>query len=304
MRKSLAAPASARSRSLKPIWFVLPIFIIHVALVSGPSLSTLYLAFTDWNGLGNASWVGLDNFITLFTKDRVVPIAVQNNIRWMFILILVPNTTALIVALLVSTVRRGQIFLRAVYFMPYVVSAAVVGKIWSAYFNPYYGINAIFASLGWESLAETLWLGDPEIAIYAVAFVNNWHWWGFVMVLFLGALQQIDPTLYEAATVDGATSFQKLLYVSIPGIFQTICFVLIISVMWSFLTFQYVYVMTDGGPAHSTQTLATWIYYNAFTKYKAGYACALSVVQCTICLTFYFLQKYVSRKGGLDSIED
>jgi raffinose/stachyose/melibiose transport system permease protein len=133
-----------------------------------------------------------------------------------------------------------------------------------------------------------------------VAFVDNWHWWGFVMVMFLAALQQIDPSLYESARIDGANTFQEVLYVSIPGIRQTIAFMLIMTVMWSFLTFDYVYVMTYGGPANATEILATWIYKNAFVKYSAGYANALCVIQSGICLIFYFLQKYISKKGGLE----
>jgi raffinose/stachyose/melibiose transport system permease protein len=154
--------------------------------------------------------------------------------------------------------------------------------------------------MGWTNLSKTMWLGNPKIALFSVAFVDNWHWWGFVMVLFLGALQQIDTTLYEAARVDGANWWKEMIHVSVPGILPTIAFVLIMTVMWSFLTFDYVYVMTYGNPANQTEILATWIYKNAFVRYRAGYANALCVIQSFICLLFYFLQKYFSRKGGLD----
>ena len=120
------------------------------------------------------------------------------------------------------------------------------------------------------------------------------------MVLFLGALQQVDPTLYEAARVDGANRWQELIHVSIPGIRQTIAFVLIMTIMWSFLTFDYVYVMTNGGPANSTEIMATYIYKNAFVKYRAGYANAICVIQSGICILLYFFQKYVSKKGGME----
>ena len=120
------------------------------------------------------------------------------------------------------------------------------------------------------------------------------------MVLFLGALQQIDPALYEAARVDGANRLQELWYVSLPGIRQTVAFLLIMTVMWSFLTFDYVYVMTYGGPANTTEILATWIYKNAFSKYRAGYANALCVIQSLICIVFYFLQRYIGKKGGIE----
>ncbi len=292
-----------KKKSIVPYLFILPAFIIHFCIVSLPSLSTLAMSLFDWNGIGNATFIGLDNFTEIFTEDTVVKIAIINNLKWLAIFITVPIIIGFVVSIIVSRIRKGQMFYRVVYFIPYVISAAVAGKIFTAYMNPYYGINAFLDKIGLTQLADTLWLGNPKIALYSVAFVDNWHWWGFVMVLFLGALQQVDPVLYEAARVDGANRIQELIHVSIPGIKATIAFVLIMTVMWSFLTFDYVYVMTNGGPANSTEILATWIYKNAFAKYRAGYANALCVVQSGICLIFYFVQRYISKKGGMEDEE-
>ena len=280
--------------------FILPAFIIHLCIITLPSLSTLVMSLFDWNGLGKAKFIGFDNFVEIFTKDAVVKLAVIHNLEWLAVFVTVPLILGFIVAILVSRIKRFQMFLRTVYFMPYVISAVVAGRIWTAYMNPFYGLNTIFGKMGFEKLSKVLWLGEPQIALFSVAFVDNWHWWGFVMVLFLGALQQVDPTLYEAARVDGANGLQELIHVSIPGIRQTIAFVLIMTIMWSFLTFDYVYVMTNGGPANSTEILATWIYKNAFVKYRAGYANALCVLQSGICIILYFFQKWVSKRGGLD----
>ena len=290
----------ARSYRMVPYFFILPAFILHICLVTGPSLSTLIMSLYDWNGMGGARFIGFDNFIEIFTRDLVVRTAIWNNVKWLLIFITIPIILGLFIAILISQINRLQILFRTVFFVPYVLSAAVVGKIFTAYYNPYYGINVIFKNFGWAKLADTLWIGDPGIALYSVAFVDNWHWWGFVMVMFLAALQQIDPSLYESAKIDGANRFQEVLNISIPGIKPTIAFMLIMTVMWSFLTFDYVYVMTYGGPANSTEILATWIYKNAFVKYAAGYANALCVIQSGICLVFYFLQKFISKKGGLD----
>ena len=280
--------------------FILPAFIIHLCIITLPSLSTLVMSLFDWNGLGKAEFIGFDNFVEIFTKDSVVKLAVIHNLEWLAVFVTVPLILGFIVAILVSRIKRFQMFLRTVYFMPYVISAVVAGRIWTAYMNPFYGLNTIFGKMGFEKLSKVLWLGEPKIALFSVAFVDSWHWWGFVMVLFLGALQQVDPTLYEAARVDGANGLQELIHVSIPGIRQTIAFVLIMTIMWSFLTFDYVYVMTNGGPANSTEILATWIYKNAFVKYRAGYANALCVLQSGICIILYFFQKWVSKRGGLD----
>ncbi len=290
-----------KKRNWVPYYFILPAFILHVCLIAIPALSTLVMSMFDWNGLGDAKFIGFGNFIEIFTNDPIVKMAVVHNLQWLAVFITVPLVLGFTVAIMVSRLRKCQMFLRTVYFIPYVISAAVAGKIWTAYMNPYYGLNIIFDVLGFDKLSEVLWLGNPKIALFAVAFVDNWHWWGFIMVLFLGALQQVDPSLYEAARVDGATRFQELLHVSIPGIKQTIAFVLIMTIMWSFLTFDYVYIMTNGGPANSTEIMSTWIYKNAFSKYRAGYANALCVIQSGICIIIYFAQKYISKKGGMEN---
>lgn len=285
-----------------PYLFILPAFIIHVCMVTAPSMSTLVMSLYDWNGLGNAQYIGLDNFREILT-DPIVKLALVHNVQWLLVFITVPLILGFSIAIIVSQLSRGQMFFRTVYFVPYVISAAVAGRIWTAYMNPYYGLNQVFKLLGWTELAKVQWLGNPKIALFSVAFVDNWHWWGFIMVLFLGALQQVEPTLYEAARVDGANRWQELLHVSIPGIRPTIAFVLIMTIMWSFLTFDYVYVMTNGGPANSTEIMATYIYKNAFSKYRAGYANALCVVQSAICILLYFFQKWVSKKGGMDDVQ-
>lgn len=282
-----------------PYFFILPAFFIHVCIVAIPSMSTFVMSLYDWNGLGNGKFIGLDNFIEIF-HDPIVKKAIWHNIQWLLIFITIPLILGFTAAILISTLRRSQMLFRTIYFIPYVISAAVAGRIWMAYMNPYYGLNNFFAKIGLEGLSKMQWLGNPKISLFSVAFVDNWHWWGFIMVLFLGALQQIDPTLYEAARVDGANRFQELRHVSIPGIRPTIAFVLIMTIMWSFLTFDYVYVMTKGGPAYSTEILATYIYGNAFVKYRAGYANALCVIQSVICIFIYFFQKWVSKKGGLE----
>jgi len=283
-----------------PYFFILPAFIVHVSIVTGPAISTLVMSLFDWNGMGGATFIGLSNFIEIFTKDDVVGRAVTNNLKWLMIFITVPIFLGFVTAILISNLKWGQMLFRSIFFLPYVISAAVAGKIWTAYMNPYYGLNIVFGKFGWLKLASTQWLGNPKISLFSVAFVDNWHWWGFVMVLFLGALQQVDQSLYEAAKIDGANRFQEVIHVAIPGIQQTIAFVLIMTIMWSFLTFDYVFIMTNGGPANATEIMSTWIYKNAFTKYRAGYANALCVIQSGICIVLYFLQKYISDKGGMN----
>lgn len=291
--------AAKKKAKLVPYLFLAGAFLIHFLLVALPSVSTLVMSLFDWNGLGAAEFIGFDNFGKIF-RDPVVATAVTNNLKWTVLFLTLPLLLGFVAALLISRIRHFQMLFRTVYFVPYVLSAAVISKIWMAYYNPYYGFNKLFEQLGWTKLAETLWLGNPGIALYSVAFVDMWHWWGFIMVMFLSALQQVDPALYESARVDGVNRWQEIRYIMIPSIKRTIAFMMIMTVMWSFLTFDYVYVMTNGGPNHSTEILATLIYKNAFQDYRVGYANALCVLQCGICLIFYIIQRKIQKKGGID----
>ncbi len=278
--------------------FVLPAFVFHFAVVMLPSLETIYMSLFDWNGIGGGEFIGLQNYVEMFTDDNVLPTALKNTLFWTLWFVTIPIVLSLFVAIWVSSVKNGksQMFYRTTYFLPYVLSAAIAGKIWANLYNPYFGVTLIFESLGLQSLADVLWLGDEGIALYAVAFVSNWSWWGFVMILFLSALQQIDPALYEAASIDGANAFRKLIYVTIPGISPTIVFIVSMSLMWSILSFDFVWVMTKGGPGQATEMLSTWIYKNAFVNYRAGYANAMGVVQSLIVLVIFFINQQLRKK--------
>ena len=288
---------SRHRKQIVALAFVLPALIIHAAIVTIPSLSTVYMAFFEWNGLGDAVFIGVDNFVELFTQDAVFWVAVKNNLLWALIFITVPIIIAVPVASVLRRVVHGQMFYRTIFFLPYVVAPAVAGKIFSAYYNPINGISQIFRQFGLDTLAGIDFLGDPKIALFAVAVVDNWHWWGFVMVLMLSALHQVDPALYEAARVEGANKWQEFRYITIPGIRPTLFFIVMMTIIWSFLQFDYIWVMTMGGPAQSTEILSTWMYKNAFVNYRAGYANAICVVQSFICVFTYFALRFMQKRG-------
>ncbi len=284
-------------RKIIPYVFILPALLWHFLVVAVPSLATFGLAFTEWNGLASPEFIGFDNFIEIFTEDDDIGPAILNNLKWIGVFLTVPIILGLIMAVLVSKLRRSQMFFRTVLFLPYVLSAAIAGKIWTAYLNPYFGISNVFRAIGLDGLADVLWLGDPDLAIFTVAFVDNWHWWGFIMVLFIGALQQVDTSLYEAVRVEGGNFLHEFFNVTIPGILPTFVFVIITTIMWSFLAFDYVWVMTMGGPNGATDIISTVIYKNAFISYRAGYANAISVIQAGLSLSAYFIMVFMRKKG-------
>lgn len=278
--------------------FVLPVFLFHVIFILIPSLGTLYLSFFNWSGTGIPMFNGLDNYITMF-QDINFYNAMLNNLKWIAVFITVPVFLGMLIAYWISNLKKTQMFMRTTYFIPYIVAAAMAGKIWASYFNPYFGVNQIFAALGLDGLSKTLWLGDPNIALFSVAFVDVWHFWPFVMVLFLGALQQIDPTLYESAKVEGANKAQEFFFITIPCILPTFMFVIITIIMWSFLTFDYVWVMTGGGPGNATEIIATLVYKSGFQKYEVGYANAICVIQSVLSILTYWILQVVKKRGWM-----
>jgi raffinose/stachyose/melibiose transport system permease protein len=280
------------------LFFVLPALAYHFVVVMMPSLTTIYLSFFDWNGLKTPVFTGLANYIEMAVKDPVMPVALKNTALWTMIFISIPVILSIFVAVLVTGIRHNplQMIYRTVYFLPYILSASIAGRIWANLYNPFFGISVVFRNLGLEGLSQVLWLGDPGIALFSVAFVSNWHWWGFVMVLFISALQQLDPELYEAARIDGAGRVNCFIHVTLPGISPTIVFVVTMSLMWSILSFDFVWVMTMGGPGQATEMLSTWLYKNAFVMYKAGYANAICVLQSVIVMAVFFFNQQIRKK--------
>jgi len=259
-----------------------PIFLYHFIMIVLPSFNTLYSSFTNWNGLGTKELIGFANYQDLF-KDPNFYNAIENNLKWMGIFLTIPIFLGLILGYTLSRVKKGSLFFRAAYFLPYVISAAIAGKIFAAFYNPYFGINIAFKAFHLDFLARD-WLA-PSNSLFSVAFVDMWHWWGFLLVIIMSALQQIEPKLYESAELDGANEVQKMWYITLPSIKQTLIFIVLATMVWSIGTFDYVWVMTKGGPG--SELLSTMLYKNALFKYKGGYACSISVVQTFIAFVIF-----------------
>lgn len=285
-----------RKKFINTMVFIMPTFLLHAAIVTIPAFSMLYYSLTEWSGIGDPVFIGLENFRRILF-DKTLHFAIINNIKWLLIFITVPLILGLLVALLVIKAKRAQMLYRTVIFLPYVLSAVVSGKIWVSLYNNYFGINRVFENLGLTELSKISWIGDPKLALYSVAFVDNWHWWGFVMVLFISALHQIDVCLYEAASIEGASPVQKFWYVTIPQIRPTLMTIMMITMIGAFLTFDYVYIMTQGGPGQATEIVSTWIYKSAFFKFEAGYANAISLIVSMICGLIYLIFNSFKKRG-------
>ena len=284
------SPGSRRLGRIAAISLV-PVFIYHAAVIVLPSLNTLVSSFTNWNGLARKDFLFLENYIEL-VKDPNFAIACMHNVVWMLYFLTIPLVLGFSGAYLLTKATRGRTVFKVGMFLPYVISAAIAGKIFAALFNPYFGINKVLEAIGLSVFARD-WLA-PSSSLASVAGVDIWHWWGFLMVLFISAFQQIDPMLYESAEIEGASEMQKIRYITIPGIRQTLVFMILITMVWSVNTFEYVWVMTKGGPG--SELLSTMLYKNAFLKYRAGYACTIAVFQAFIAWIIFSIFALIRKR--------
>lgn len=276
----LVATASSRPwRPGGPWLFVLPALLISVSIVLVPAVATVAMAFTDWDGLGRPAWVGLANFFSLWGDSRAWT-AVTNNFIYTFLFTTLPTAGALVMALLLMTVRRGRTFFQAVFFLPGTIATVILARIWQGMiFSPVTGLVAWLQGMGVPAGNP---LADPDTALYGVMAVDMWSWWGFLAVIYFAALRQVEQEQIDAAIVDGATRRQIVRFVLLPGIKPTFLFMLLMTIIWSFKVFDWIYVLTEGGPGFSSEVLATLAYRDAFQTFAVGRAAAGSVVMSLV----------------------
>jgi raffinose/stachyose/melibiose transport system permease protein len=276
--------------------FLAPLLVVTGVVIAIPASLSIWYSFTDWTGLGPAKFVGLDNYRRLL-GDPEFHNAVWHNLVWTLYFLTVPIAMGLFGAFLLSRIQRYQMLLRVVYFIPYVVATVVSGAIWENLLSPQSGIGHGLANIGIPFLDGVNFFGDQRLALGSVAFVNTWQWWGFLVVIFLGSMQSVDPSLYEAARLDGANVWREFWHVTLPGIRPTVMFLSLMTVIWSFLIFDYIYILTQGGPAGSTDVLGTLLYREAFANQQAGYAASMGVVMAMVSVVAVSGFLYLRRKG-------
>ena len=292
------APHVAKRRGRfqwKPWLFLAPLLLLNFIVIITPSLLSVRYAFTDWSGLGDAKFVGLANFQEML-GDPVFYRTLGNNIRWTLIFLTVPVAMGLLGAYLLSTIKTGQMLFRTLFFIPYVISSVVNAYIWKLILNPVFGVGPWLAERGIPWL-DVRFFGSSDTSLYAVAFVDNWHFWGFLVVLYLAAMNAVDAELYEAARMEGANRWHEFVHVTIPGIRPTLIFTLLMIMIWSFLTFDYIYLLTNGGPAQSSEVLATLTYSTAFYSLRVGYATAIALTMSLFSALFVSMFVILRRMG-------
>jgi raffinose/stachyose/melibiose transport system permease protein len=280
-----------RGARLNPtIWFAVPALLIYLAIVIYPSLAGAAYAFTDWSGLGKASWVGFENFKNLFTDAQSFG-ALKNTLKLTVFIVVVQNAIGLALALGVHTRIKSRFLLRTIFFAPAVLSPVVLAFLWKYMFNPDpgSGLNALLGFFGLGFLQQN-WLGDPSVALWAIGLTVVWQYAGYSMVIFLAALQGIPQELEEAAALDGAGRFQRFWHVVLPLIAPAMTINLTLSTIGGLKLFDQVFAITGGGPGYASETLSTLIYKQAFVFGKYGYSTAVALVLALLVSGLAILQ--------------
>ncbi len=282
-----------------PWIFISPLLIIHIFVVAIPAVQGVYMSLTDWSGIGlDVNFIGLENYQELLFEDDTFGKSLGNNILWMAFFLTVPFILALFCAAMLAQVKRGGMAYRSILFIPYVLASVVTTTIWKNLLNPQQGIGAALADIGIQGF-DVAFLGKPETALISIAFIDNWHFWGFLMILFLAAMQAIPPVLYDAAKIDGANRWDEFRHVTLPGIRPILLFMFMMVAIWSFLAFDYIWLLTQGGPGGASEVIATQLYKNAFLRFEAGYGAAQGVV-ISIFAGFIIMIFVMLRRRGWD----
>lgn len=261
-----------------------PAVILSVCVILIPSITTIVSSFTDWNGISSdMNFVGVSNYAELI-GDSVFGKALTNNIKWMIMYLTVPVLLALAASMCLLKQKKGRSVFQVIFLLPYVIAPIANALIWlNMIYSPVTGLFGFLKNvLGWSWISSPLTSTDS--ALVGVAVVDIWHYWGYLAVVFLSALRQTPSDYIEAATVDGCNGWQLFRYVYFPSMLPTFKLMMVLIVIQSFLQFDYVYLLTSGGPAHATEMLGTLTYNYAFTLFQFGKAAAIAVMMSVLGL--------------------
>ena len=268
--------------------FLAPNMIGLTVFIVIPVIAGFVISFTEWDMLSAPEFIGFDNYVELLTDDRFFWLTLKNTLVYSLFVIPGSIVISLLLALALNTHIRGVGIYRTIYFLPFVSSTIAISLVWKWIMHPDFGILNGF--LGLFGVPRLGWLQDRNMALFSVAIVAIWHSAGYNMTIFLAGLKGIPKTYYEAAEIDGATYWQRFWRITFPLLTPTLFFVLVISLIGSFQVFNLVYIMTDGGPGSSTQVYVYYLWENAFSYFRMGYASAMAYILFLIMLVITLFQ--------------
>lgn len=278
-------------KKYKGVIFIIPVIILVLFVVFFPIITMLSNSFKDvkFGFEKNPAFIGFKNYSELF-KDPVFVGSIGKSFLWTAENLLIQLSVPLFLALLSNKDKKFYRFIRSIVLIPWILPMVVVSIVWRWLLEPNIGyINYLIKSL---HLPGVNFLGSTSLTFHILVLINSWHFIPFGTILMLAALSTIPTALYDAAKVDGANSWQRLIHITFPLIGKIVWFIGLLAFMWSFNTFDLIWLTTQGGPANSTMTMPTYIYKLAFKSYEAGKASAAALISTLILITvavIYFM---------------
>lgn len=284
----------------KRLWyalFIAPVLIAFLIVVIAPALIGIYYSFTDWNGVANeAKWIGTANYSELLSDKEEFLNSFIFTAKITAVLVVTINLAGFGLALLVTKGLRLSNFMRSVFFMPNLIGGLILGFVWQFIFTK--AFESIGAKLGWEFMQG--WLSTTSTGFWGLVILMTWQLAGYMMVIYIAALQNIPEALNEAAAIDGANSFQRLRHITVPLVAPAVTVGVFLTLSNSFKLFDQNLALTAGGPYHSTQMLALNIYTTAFTFNRLGIAQAKAVLFLIAVALITLTQMYYSKKREVE----
>ena len=305
----MATQTQTYRQSSSAYWlYLFPGLIGFVLVVGIPFLMNIGISFTKWRGIRMPTFIGLDNYERLI-HDGAFWMSLEHTLFFVVAMAVVPTIISLIIASVLFdyiSARFGQqmsSFFRAGYYLPQILPISVAGVLWGWILNPHGVLNLILDATGLGGVSSN-WLGDPALAIYALGFVMVWLQIGYSLVIFMAGLARVDPSLYEAAELDGATAAQRFWYVTIPMLRPEIFVVGLTTTIAALKVFAPVYVMTNGGPDNATLVPSFFSYYHFFSTVRIGYGAAIATAQTAITIVLAMIFLWVQARQTEETAND
>ena len=282
--------------------FLLPILVILAAFLVYPLVYGIVLSLHDTKGFELASFVGLDHYAHAILGDAVFHRALLNTFLFTGAAVVLLTGVGLFLAVLVADVKRGRTFFRIVFFAPFVLAAVAVGEVWKFLYAPFFGIVAsVGSALGLHTLTIAP-LADANAALWAIMVAFLWRFAGFNMVVYLAAIQALPREYYEHAVLEGAGRFQQFRSVTWPLLWPHTFTLVLLTTLGTLRIFDMVWVMTEGGPSHATETVATDVYVTAFRFLQVGYAQAMAMILLFLILLLALVEyRFFDRRAEMVS---
>ena len=272
-----------RKTDWTPYVFLIAPLALYTIFMIFPTVYSFFISLHNWDGLsGVREFIGLDNYVEVLTEDEIFKVSIANNVRWAILSEIIPIVLGLVMAFVFNSKMKGFGFYRSAIFFPSVLSISTIGLIWRWLYDPNLGLLPEIVRIVTGGRVSFNWFANPEHTIYYLIIAGSWAYSGLCMILFMGGIKSVPEGTIEAAYLDGATRMQRVFYVILPQMKNSINIVLTFTLINSFKVFDLIYVMTAGGPGRMTNVMATWSYYSIFRYYEYGPGSAMSIIMAII----------------------